>query len=214
MSSQKGQKAGHLNINWKSLCIWMFVIVIIASVWSISQALGAGRLQEKDSMIRQLESQIKDMQKEKEMTAQPSFGDYEWQWAGDNLVGTLSLKKNAEGKDIALVDARKIIRNFDIQKQPDGTYAEIDEGFKSQQAVVSTGDGTVSGNKSFLKLTLPVLRNIFDIQGNKVADVRQIIEADLAYVEAYAGKVTYVYPDKSVKKGDMILVRYNSGIRP
>jgi hypothetical protein len=201
-------------MNWKLLFTWAIIIGIIASVWAITQALSAARLEEKDSKIRLLESQLQEMQKERELAAQPSFGEYEWQWAGDNLVGTLSLKKNTEGKDIALVDMRKITRNFNVQKQPDGTYAEVDEGFKSQQAVVSTSDGTVSGNKKALKLSLPVLRNIFDGQNTKVADVRQIIEADLAYVEAYAGKVTYVYPDKSVKRGDMIIVRYNSGIRP
>ena len=214
MSSHERQRARQLNVNWKSLSTWAFIVGIVACVWAISQALSLARLGEKDSKIRQLESQIQEMQREKELAVLPSFGEYEWQLAGDNLMGTVSLKKNAEGKDIALVDLRKIIRNFDIQRQADGTYAEIDEGFKSQQAIASTGDGTVLGNKSTLKLTLPVLRTIFDGQGKKVADAPQVIEADLSSVEAYAGKVTYIHPDKSARRGDMILVRYNSGSRP
>jgi hypothetical protein len=214
MSSQKSQKSAPSALSWKSPLTWALLAGLIGSVWAISQAVNTARLGERDSKIRKLESQIQELQQEKELATQPSFGEYEWQWAGDNLVGTVSIKKNSEGKDVALIDMRRIVRNFGVLRQPDGTYEEIDEGFKSQEAIVSTGDGAVSGNKSAFKLTLPILRNIFDDQENKVGDVRQILEADLASVEAYAGKVKFIHSDKSVKSGDMILVRYNSGIRP
>jgi hypothetical protein len=214
MSSQKSRIAAPPTLSWKSLFTWAILAGLVASVWAISQALNTARLDERDLKIRKLENQIQKLQREKELAAQPSFGEYEWQWAGDNLIGTVSIKKSSEGKDIALVDMRKIIRNLDVLKQPDGTYSEIDEGFKSQEALISTEDGTITGNKEAFKLTLPILRNIFDSQGKKVGDVRQILEADLASVEAYAGKVKFIYSDKSLKSGDMILVRYNSGMRP
>lgn len=201
-------------MGWKSLSTWAIIIGMILSVWAISQAMNTARLDAKDSKIRQLENQVQDLQKDKEMAALPSFGEYEWQWAGDNLIGTVNIKKNAEGKDVALVDMRKIVRSFDIRRQPDGTYAEIDEGFQSQEAIISTGEGAITGNKSAFKLTLPVLRNIFDGGNKKVGEVRQVLEADLTFVEAYAGKVKYIYPDNEVKRGDIVLVRYNSGIRP
>lgn len=212
MSSHKSQRSMQLNISWKSLSTWVFIVAIIASVWAISQTMNTARLDEKDAKIRLLESQIQEMQKEKEQAARPSFGDYEWQWAGENLIGTVSIKKNAEGKDVAIVSMRKFIKNLDIRRQPDGTFEEIDEGFKSQEAMVSTGDGTISGNKSSFKIALPVLRNIFDDQNQYVGDVHQILEADLKPIEAYAGKAQFLQADKSVKKGDMILVRYNSGL--
>ncbi|HEX8089765.1 MAG TPA: hypothetical protein VF762_12970 [Blastocatellia bacterium] len=211
MSSQKNQQAMQSMLGRKSVFTWVLIAGLMSAVWAVAQTMNIARIDERDSKIRKLESQIQELQRDRELTAQPSFGEYEWQWAGDNLIGTVSIKKNPEGKDVALVDMRKIVKNFDIVKQPDGTFAEIDEGFKSQEAMISTGDGAISGNKSAFKLTLPVLRNIFDSRNKKVGEVRQILEADLTSVEAYAGKVKFVYLDKSVKTGDMVLVRYNSG---
>jgi len=135
------------------------------------------------------------------------YGTFEWQWAGENWVGVVKIEKNKEGRTIAEVCMNKA---FKTQQNEDRGEYEI-----KKQVLASSSEGSIYGNKDGFKLILPVRKKIF-AEERKVKEVREIhqtLEANLAPVEAYAGIVEYISQDGSVARGDMILVRYKSGIR-
>ncbi len=140
----------------------------------------------------------------RQIYAKSIYGNFEWQWAGENWIGIVSIKKNEDNKTIAEVDMKKFIKKQRVEGK--GEYEAI-------QLMQNTSEGSIVGNKDGFKLKLPVRKNILDENNNIIGETSQNIEANLVPIEAYAGIANYIYQDGSIARGDMILVRYNSGIR-
>lgn len=72
--------------------------------------------------------------------------------------------------------------------------------------------GTLDGDKRGFTVSLPA-KLLSHKTGSEVIEGHVDISGSLEPVEAYAGIVTYSYHDGFSAKGDMVLVKYTSGIR-
>ena len=141
-------------------------------------------------------------------TNKKPYGEYQWQWAGENWIGQLYIDPVK-----TTIDVRKIKKDVIINK--DGSISEIFT--KSYDPIIkTTKSGTLKGNRYGFLLELPVDKTIVVDDKGHIQHVNQILNADLHPIEAYAGKVKYHYTEASLKKkygvstGDMIIVKYDS----
>jgi hypothetical protein len=126
------------------------------------------------------------------------FGEYEWQWAGENWIGKVFLAKNDAGNKI----------NLDVnilQKIWQDSLVQIRN---CGRVMYSTKDGNLvlnNGNIEFADLECKRMRpgiveNI-DLSGT------------LYPITAFAGKIKYTDRDKNTfSEGDMVLVKHKYSV--
>lgn len=124
------------------------------------------------------------------------YGQFEWQWAGEGWIGTVSIKKNDEGKDVAELSMKQVVN--------------VNGKYSTKPVLVSTEEGRIEGDSDGFRLESRVRKNIYDNGEEKV--MLQTLKADLVKVEAYAGTVRYESSDGKMQNGDIVLVRYKSGV--
>jgi hypothetical protein len=117
-------------------------------------------------------------------------GDYEWQWAGGNWVGSVSFRPMSNGSIQSKVD----MRTFKVDEKTGAP--QVAAMFKSD------GDGSAVIKPDSVQVHLPVV--FFD----KPTPYKVNLDGDLTPVDAFAGRVSY-----GDFTGDIILVRYRSDVR-
>jgi hypothetical protein len=128
-------------------------------------------------------------------------GDYEWQWAGDNWLGSIKFQKLSNGSMSSAIDLRVV--------KPDPRNGN---NYQVIKALESDVEGTASvGQQSVISLHLPVLVTPEYRKIHHVSSAHIDIDAELQPVEAFAGRARYVGDETT--SGDIILVRYRSEAR-
>jgi hypothetical protein len=129
------------------------------------------------------------------------IGDYEWQWAGDNWLGSVKFQSLSNGSVSSAIDLRVL--------KPDprnGNNYQIIKAFESD----TEGSASV-GQQSMISLHLPVLVSPEYRKIHHLSSAHIDIDAELQPVEAFAGRVRY--NGDQTTTGDIILVRYRSETR-
>ncbi len=123
------------------------------------------------------------------------LGEFEWQWAGAPWIGTVEITGNSAGKAVAKVNVRRYCGGKEVGP-----------------AIESNGTGTTDIGQNSLGLELPVWVYHYKEDCSSNGRSGQVLRGTLPQVEAYAGIVHYEDQFGS-SRGDMILVKYASGIR-
>jgi hypothetical protein len=129
-------------------------------------------------------------------------GDFEWQWAGDNWLGSLKFTNLANGT----ISARTEMRAVTADPQTQGrTYLD-------RPAFHSEVDGsvTMNGNSGFI-LHLPIAVSAEYLKKHHTHSRVVMLDGELKPVDAFAGKIRYLGDEGGL--GDIILVRYGSNLR-
>jgi|ERR1017187_2024768 hypothetical protein len=121
------------------------------------------------------------------------IGDFEWQWAGENLISKMSIT-DRDGKQFAK------LKQFRIRSQPGDGQTILERKF-----LFETDEGVVQGNNRGFSLDLSVNQ----YQAN--TDLSKLV-AKVHPVEAYAGICKYVNKKGIEVTGDIIFVKYLSAI--
>jgi len=122
-------------------------------------------------------------------------GKFEWQWAGENWYGTVKIDDDRHGRVVA-TDVHKIRKAIE-----NGVCV-----YRSEPVLWSS-DGRLYGDKRGFDIEMQAIQKV-DGKNVPVA-----LRAELYPVEAYAGTVTYYGKKEPCNVGDMVLVRYTSGLR-
>lgn len=148
-----------------------------------------------------LEQQVKELKAQLENRSSLA-GDFEWQWAGDNWLGSLKFTNLANGTISARTEMRAITADPHSQFK---TYL-------TKPAFQSEVDGfvTLNGNSDF-SLHLPIVVSDEYLKKHHNHSRVVMLDAELKPVEAFAGKVKYIGDQQGI--GDIILVRYCSNLR-
>lgn len=126
-------------------------------------------------------------------------GDFEWQWAGDNWLGSVTFQTLAGGGITARTQMRV------VKADPHNLRV-----FRDAVAFLSAADGSATvGQDGTITVHLPVTVTP-EYQKSHHADKAVIIDAELKPVDAFAGRVRYLGDNTT---GDVILVRYKSDVR-
>ena len=139
---------------------------------------------------------------------QELHGPFEWQWAGENWKGVVDIHKNREGQPVARVDVRRVVKRVN---RDETTHTDTTE-----RVLWTTEEGRVYGNRRGFTLEMSVKKRYFDAQDNGIHVADQRVVANLSPVEAYAGIARYTVNEHNEQEdlyGDIVLVRYNSGVR-
>jgi hypothetical protein len=145
-----------------------------------------------------LEQQVQELKAQLENRSNLA-GDFEWQWAGDNWLGSLKFMNQANGS----ITARTEMRVINTGPQ---------SGFRTYPAFQSEVDGfvTPNGNSGF-SLHLPIAVSDEYLKKHHNHSRVVMLDAELKPVQAFAGKVRYIGDQRGI--GDIILVRYCSNPR-
>jgi len=146
-----------------------------------------------------LQQQVVDLKQRLESRSKLA-GDFEWQWAGDNWLGSVKFENLADGTIKASVDTRAV--------RPDPQFKSYQDTLEFRS--VEQGSANVSDQR-VVSLHLPVQVSQEYMKRRHTTQKNVILDAELQPVDAFAGRVKYV-GDKTII-GDMILVRYNSDVR-
>jgi len=148
-------------------------------------------------------------------------GIWEWQWAGQNWLGSMHFYKDQNNALKAKVEVIKC-----IMAKGDKHYIEIFNPKKAPKVLITKLPGNViigEEKKSIMIKDLVVNQNFFESQelpdGNEIEGTRifrteiSFIETEeLSHVPAFAGKIKYKHAGSDeVGEGDIILVKYASG---
>lgn len=124
------------------------------------------------------------------------YGQFEWQWVGEGWIGTVSIRKNDQGNDVAELSMKQLVN--------------VNGKYTAKPVLVSTDEGRIEGDSDGFRLESRVRKNIYENGEEKV--MLQTLKADLVKVEAYAGTVRYESSEGKMQDGDIVLVRYKSGV--
>ncbi|MBI1919441.1 MAG: hypothetical protein HYS23_00005 [Geobacter sp.] len=130
-------------------------------------------------------------------------GEFEWQWAGENMIGTMVISNEKSDNSLA-----EIIINRVKSKHDNGNAI-----LEKRCIMESSSAGNIHGNKDGFKLELPVRKYIYNDDNNVHTTEAVTLKGKLYPVEAYAGKVQYHYAKGTKETGDMVVIKYISGIR-
>src|SRR5258707_7879821 len=120
-------------------------------------------------------------------------GDFEWQWTGDNWLGSVKFQKLADGRLVATTDMRMV--------KPE---SRTGKSFENIRAFQSDIDGSASiGKRSMISLHLPVLVTPEYRKIHHVTSTHINIDAELQPVDAFAGRARY--GGAETPTGDIIL---------
>jgi hypothetical protein len=124
-------------------------------------------------------------------------GDFEWQWAGENWIGSVQIVEERNER-VAKVDMKSLRKEF----QPNGSFTyHLDQFFRFAK-------GTVDGDRDGFKLSIELVHS--------KTNQRLQLDAELKPVLAYAGIARYRLKDgidQNGGTGDIILVRHRSPAR-
>ena len=124
-------------------------------------------------------------------------GDFEWQWAGENWMGTVEIVEERNER-VAKVDIKSLHKEF----RPNGSFIYHPEQF------FKFAQGKVDGDRDGFKLSIPLV--------SAKTNQRVQLDAELKPVQAYAGIARYIVMDGTEQHGgtgDIILVRHRSQAR-
>jgi len=147
---------------------------------------------------RKLERQVNDLKSRLENRSAIA-GDFEWQWTGQNWLGSVTFQNLANGHINARVDMRT------IKYSPSNRAIQDAFLFRSD----SDGSATISGPT--IHINLPVEVSPLYPKAHHASSSHMVLDADLQPVDAFAGRVRY--SGDRTYSGDMILVRYRSDVR-
>lgn len=175
------------------------IIALISSIATIAVAyISASNgliFPPNQKLSRQVDNLAKTLNNQSSLT-----GDYEWQWEGENWLGSVTFHGLASGGVTARLDMRSVISN------PQTHAVEYASLFRSSE------DGSVTlvdGHK--IELSMPVDTTPQYRKVHPSAPTRLTLNGELYPVEAFAGRVKYDGGDDAT--GDMILVRYRTDFR-
>ena len=146
---------------------------------------------------RDLERQVNELNKRLENRSELA-GDFEWQWAGENWLGSVKFQNLANGHIAANVDMRT------IKYDPKGGAVRDAFLFRSD----TEGSAAVNGSKILLNLPVELSPQYLKVHPSSS---HIVLDGELEPVDAFAGRVRY-RGDKTTT-GDIILVRYRSDAR-
>jgi hypothetical protein len=156
-------------------------------------------LRERTSEIETLKSQLQLSTKTRSPSIEDIFGSYQWQWAGENWIGKVTIERKENGASarikLGVITVKKIMKN--------GKTATFND---AKPHFASTSDGRVTLNKEGkFSLFMPIQHAHLPMEQKR--DQRLVLEAELSPVVAFAGTVKYQFDDDT-STGDLILIGY------
>jgi hypothetical protein len=180
-----------------------FVTAVMTALITAAGTIGAAYISASNGLVffpnRKLSQQVEDLKKKLDNRSAIT-GDYEWQWAGDNWLGSVTFQNLANGNISARLDMRSVKHNSRTH------------GLESTPLFRSANDGSATVTAAnTLRLTLPMEMTPQFLKMHPSSPSHVLLNAELQPVEAFAGRVQYTGAD--VTTGDIILVQYRTDER-
>lgn len=180
-------------------------VKIIVALISAATTLGVSWIGARSGVVSfpnpGLEQQVASL-KQKLENRSSLAGDYEWQWAGDKWLGSLTFTGLSNGDIRARTEVRAI--NYSVVNG----VSKMSTLWQFRSDV--DGSASVQGGTTLL-LHLPVEVSSEYMRSHHTFAKRINLDAELHPVEAFAGRIQY-RGDVSAQ-GDIILVKYRSDAR-
>ncbi len=181
-------------------------ITIIVAVITAIGTMGAAWITARQGVVSfpnpNLERQVKDL-KAKLDNRSSIAGDFEWQWAGENWLGSVKFKSLTNGTISAASDMRAVTADPRTELR---TYI-------IRPVFHSPVEGSVTVNGSSFTLNMPVTVDQQYLRMHHKTSKNVVLDAELQPVDAFAGRVRYLGDEAQPLTGDIILVRYRSDVR-
>jgi hypothetical protein len=180
-------------------------VAIITAVITATASIGSAWITAQRGLISfpnpELQQQVKDLRQKLESRSKLT-GDFEWQWAGDNWLGSVKFQNLADGTTSAVMETRF------VKPDPKTKFQTLQDTLAFKSA--AEGTANVSG-QSMISLHLPVTVSPEFLKSHHTGSRSVILDAELQPVDAFAGQVRFIGDETAT--GDMILVRYRSNVR-